>query len=392
MKPRIFLSVFLFSILIVLPYVSSAHWIVGYVEDALDGTSPNSRTVSALNMETLQEVFGVVGTNGQSGTSNVYMIDCELTSTPCEVGDKLNLTLLDDGTGHIAKQTVQLTVTGSGFDMADNISMNSPPAISSLLVEDAYSSPENEIDLTPNQTTKIYCSGVITEYDGIESLSSTMSRFYSTSSYFLEPDDNNYHYTNDSCEINESYGTSNEASVNCSFDIEYYTNPNTWNCTINTSDEASVSAQKTDQTSINTLLAIGVNSPLDFGTVNASELTNEKTIELTNFGNVKINLSLSGYGTSPGDGNSMMCSGENISIEHTKYNLSSSNNFEMTVGESEDYYSNLTSSPEIKEFNLNLRENDSVNDAKNNTYWRIYVPGDISTSCEGNIVIGATQV
>jgi len=63
----------------------------------------------------------------------------------------------------------------------------------------------------------------------------------------------------------------------------------------------------------------------------------------------------------------------------------------MNLSEFEKKYVNLTSSPNVKKFNLDYRKNDLTNDAINVTYWRIYVPLGVSGNCQGNIIFGAVQ-
>jgi len=383
-------KILLLMLLMTFPLTSAAHWIVGYVEDAADATSPNGRTVKLYNATNLEEIFTIVGPSGPSGTSNIYMIDCEMLPTPCIVGNILNITLVDDGTGHEATAEVQVTVTGAGYDMAPNISMNSPLILSDIEVDDIYPSPEDEIDLTPNATTQIFCTAITTGYESSTSLTNASATFYASTSSPSDPDDNNDHYTNSSCEINTSYGTPLEAKINCSLQIQYYANSDTWECQINVTDNKSYSKTGSNQTFVNTLLAIGTNSTLDFGVVNASELASEKVIEIINYGNVKINISASGYGTTPGDGESMICTNDNISVEHTKYNMTESNPGTITLTQAEALYTNLTSSPITEDLNMNPRQNDIVNEAINDTYWRVYVPQDVAFSCQGRIVLGAS--
>jgi hypothetical protein len=383
-------TLFLLILLLTFPLTTAAHWIVGYVEDALDGTSPNGRTIKLYNSTNLQEIFTTVGPSGPSGVSNIYMIDCEMLTIPCVIGNILNLTLTDDATGHLAKQEVQVTVTGAGYDMAPNISMNSPINLSNIEVDDIYTSPENEIDLTPNATTQIFCTAIASDYDQASSITNASAVFYASTSNPTDPDDNNDHYTNSSCEINTSYGTALEAQINCSFQIQYYTNSDNWQCQINATDNASASVTASDSTFINQLLSIGVNSTIDFGVIDPLQVTQQEVIEIINYGNAKINISLSGYGETQTDGDSMICFGENISIEHTKYNMTGSSPGAMTLAQTETLYTNLTSAPVTEEFNMNSRQNDTVNEAKNNTYWRVYVPQGVAFSCQGHIVLGAS--
>jgi hypothetical protein len=381
----------LLAIILFLPLVSPAHWITGYVEDALDSTSPNDRTVRLWNSTNLQEVFGVVGPLGESGTSNVYMIDCETLTTPCQVGDNLSLTVVNDASGYTAKNIVQVIVTSEGFDTAENLTINTPPSFINLTVEDSLTSPQNEIDLTPATTTTATCSGVIQDLEGGSSIQSVLAELFSSSSSFGEPDDNNDHYTNTTCEINASYGTSVQAMINCTFEIEYYAEPGSWQCQINATDNYTASTTTPDSTTINTLLALGVNSPLEFGEVDAMEVSQEAEAKVTNYGNIQMNLSLQGYGQTPGDGNAMECGSPDISINNMKFNLTASNSSNLTLPEFETIYQNLTTSPTTYEFNLNSRQNDLSNEANASTYWRVYVPQGINDNCMGNIVFAATQ-
>ena len=377
-------------ILSFLPLVSSAHWIVGYVEDAFDSTSPNGRTISLLNTNTLEEMFGLVGPTGMSGTSNIYMIDCEMMSGGCSIGNILNISLVGDGSGYNSQETVQLTVTGAGFDVAPNISMTMPFVLTNITVDDAFSAPPNEIDLTSNSTTKIFCSGIFDTPKGEDTVESASATFFASTSTQDSPDDNNDHYTNNSCVINTSYGNSNQGTFNCSFDIQYYANSDYWTCTANATDNASTTSQGSDTTFINPLLSIWVSDSVNFSTVDVTTLSDEKTIQIINLGNTRINLSVYGYGQTPGDGNSMICTNQNLTISDTKYNFTSSNSGAINPVDANLYYTNLTSNPTVGKFGLNNRQNDVTNDAINDTYWRVYVQKKSLGTCQGNIIIGAT--
>ena len=139
-------------------------------------------------------------------------------------------------------------------------------------------------------------------------------------------------------------------------------------------------------------MAVGLPQSLDYGLVNATYVSEEGILNVTNYGNVKINLSLSGYAVNEGDGFAMNCSlGGNISINYEKYNLTDSNPGSLSLSQFEASYVNLTSSPKVREFNLNYRQDDTQNEAINSTYWRIYVPVGVGGTCQGNIVFGAVQ-
>jgi hypothetical protein len=378
-------------------FASAAHFIVGIANDARDGSSSDGKTVTLWNPANgiNDNLTDIVGPTGNSGSSNIYLIDCELLNTPCQIGDEIRVKLAD--VGAYTSNYVNLTVTGAGFDVMSNITPNSPPQFISIQVEDSLISPLGEIDLTPFSTTLVNCSGIIREYDGDSSLSNLSSEFFNSEvSSYGGADDNNYHYTNSSCFLNTTYGSSTESSFSCNYIVQYYANSGNWNCTSIVYDNSSTNSLASNITSINTLLALSVNSPVNFGFSNDSTVSQERTINITNAGNSMINLSLSGYANSLGDNLSMSCVGlnaGNISIFYTKYNLTSSNSGELTLSQFENLYLNLSSSPTVKKFNLNRRQNDASPylDDTNYSYWRIYSPPGVSGTCTGNIVFGATQ-
>jgi hypothetical protein len=176
------------------------------------------------------------------------------------------------------------------------------------------------------------------------------------------------------------------------FDVWYYANSGSWNCSANVTDSSGYTDFETNETTIETLLSLGLPDSLDYGVINATYVSGEGMLNVTNYGNVEINLSLSGYAASVGDGFAMNCSlGGNISIEYEKYNVTVSNPGTLDLSGFEEAYVNLTSSPIVSEFNLDSRQNDVSNEAFNETYWRIYVPTGVGGTCQGNIVFGAVQ-
>ena len=383
-------------VILLINIISAAHYIVGIVENAKDGTSSNDHTILLWNPSVgiSENLTDIIGQNGNSNTDNIYMIDCELLPSGCNIGENLTLKVIDNGDNYISEEK-NVTVNGFGYDIVENITMNSPPNISSVTIDDSLSSPPDEIDLIPADIRNVTCSTIITEYDGENSLVNATGRFFDNiNSHYSNLDDNNQHYTNDTCLLNYSYGNSYEVQVICSFGVWYYANAGEWNCTINATDNSSINSKRSDLTSINTLLALGLDSLVEFSGADNQNVSDESILNVTNYGNVKINLSLSGYAFEENDGYAMNCSSgtiKNISINYQKFNLTSQNPGVINLSEFENKYVNLTSSPQVKKFNLDYRKNDALNDATNSTYWRIYVPIGVGGSCSGNIVFGAVQ-
>jgi len=253
------------------------------------------------------------------------------------------------------------------------------------------------ISLTANSTKLVNCSAIIVDYDNETDLDTVSAVFFdNTESAYGDSDDNNEHYTNISCVINSSYGDINTVAVSCFYEIQYYANPGTWNCTVDVNDSQDFTGSNSNTSQIQTLLGISLPSSIDYGTVDATRASSENRTNVTNVGNVALNLSLEGYALAPGDGQAMNCTIgnlKNISIMYEKYNLTESNSLDTANLSAFDVnYSNLTTSAVVKTFNLDYRKNDSdyMADAYNTTYWRIYVPTGVGGTCRGNIVFGAT--
>ncbi|MEM0465892.1 MAG: hypothetical protein QXW97_04310, partial [Candidatus Pacearchaeota archaeon] len=210
------------------------------------------------------------------------------------------------------------------------------------------------------------------------------------------------HYTNNSCVkySNSSWypgaGVDDNYTItaNCSFQVWYYADPAEWNCTVYVNDSAGWIDSGNSTINISELLAIELPDSINYGTVNATYVSEENVTNISNAGNVRINLSLKGWAVQESDGLAMNCtlgSIKNISIEHEKYNLTASNPGPLTLSQVVVNYTNLTSLPVVRKFGLNYRQQDEYNDATNATYWRIYVPIGVAGSCQGNIQFGATK-
>jgi len=388
MKKRIY---GLIIIMILTKSVFAAHYIVGGVEDSVGGENPNGKTITLWNPANgrLENVTDIIGPLGKSGVSRLYMIDCEQLATPCTVGDTMSIQVLTGG--FITNQT-NITVTGAGFDLASNITLNSPVTFGTVNLDDDLTVPANEIDLLAALTKTVTCSSILTDADGEDEILEVTGEFFdNTASFPGDTNDNNTHYTNSSCILDKTYGDGTEVNVTCTFEVEYYANPGLWNCTLNSIDLYSINKTASETTTINELLAIGVDSPIQFGKTNATEVSGEVKVNVTNYGNIEINLSLSGYAQNEGDGYAMNCSSNSINITHQKYNLTTPTPGDLDYTQFSQSYQNLTSTARVNEFSLSARQNDAENEAIKPTYWRIYVPESVGGTCTGNTFFGAAK-
>jgi len=282
--------------------------------------------------------------------------------------------------------------------------INVAPEVLTVVITNASNSYTN-MNITPNPGTfkNVYCNGIVRDLDNSTYLSNVTAYLFQNSTSVFAGDDNNTHYTNSTCFMNTTvynptYGDDANgnytANYSCLFIVQYYANPGYWNCTVTTANILNLNTTNTNVSGINELMAVTLPPTLNYGNVNSTYVSNENITNVSNAGNVMINLSLQGYSVYIGDGNAMNCSRgsvRNISIMYEKYNLTESNPSVSSLTQLETLYANLTSASVIKAFSLNYRQNDVYDDAINATYWRIYVPAGAAGTCSGNIVFGATK-
>ncbi len=389
------LGIILAVLIVFTPNALAAHYITGIVNDAYDGEAANDKTIVLWNPSNgiNDNLTDVIGPNGNSNTDNVYMIDCQSLNTKCRRGDEMRVKVMNTGDNYITSY-VSTIITGGGYTEEPNLTLNSIPVITSIEVDDSLTTPENQIDLNPGTTKKVICEAYAYDNDSVTNIENVSAEFFSSDSFYGDANDNNTHYSNSSCFVNKSYGDNNEVKISCDFNVQYYANSDYWNCTIELKDNLSISYTNTDETFIRKLLSINLENTIDFGELSVEQVSGEKVLNVTNYGNVPLNLTLSGYGYEEGDNLAMNCTQgdfKNISVYYKKFNLTESNSGSLDLSNFENLYENLSSNPEVYEFNLDYKKDETPNQAYNETYWRIYVPAGVSGSCQGNIVFGATQ-
>jgi len=116
-----------FVLVFVVQFGCAAHWISGWNEDALDGTGADGKDVFMWNpvIGAGDNISDEIGVGGNSGTSGVYLMDCEMLGSGCDVGNILSLKII---AGNYISWIVNVTVSGLGYDVPGNLSLNSPPS------------------------------------------------------------------------------------------------------------------------------------------------------------------------------------------------------------------------------------------------------------------------
>jgi hypothetical protein len=265
--------------------------------------------------------------------------------------------------------------------------------------------PSSPIDLTPGNTTQINCTGYFWDYNSWEDVAingDVNATLYDTSGGFghSSPDDNNSHYTKTNCtgtsncaEIAGSGGTN--GTCTCTFEIQYFANNATWECNMSIQDGGGNATERyfyfkdslTGEANITQLLALNVDpTEIDFGNLSVTEISDEYELNLTNWGNIPINISVYGYANESNPTNlSMLCDYGEIPAGNERYSTSSGTAYTSMTPLSNE-------STGIPDFKLPQRTNDSgYGSDRNQTFWRLQIPLSVGGNCNGTIVFEANE-
>lgn len=278
---------------------------------------------------------------------------------------------------------------------------NTEPNVTSVTVGDGILSPIGEIDLTASGVTVVTCNASIFEYNGVGDINEnkTNGTFYIQS---IGPDatpDNNHLYRNESCGSCTEVSATN-VSCDCRFAVQYYANDSsTWQCNISVKDKGGTqkSGSEINLTSsgvsglvtVTKLLAINTTTLLDYGNLSVTETSAQIVHNVTNVGNINLNLSLRGYGGTNetiGENLTMMCDFGNISIGQQRYSLGldSETPFAgMNFLRNQTTISNLTFPAKVNDI--------AVGWERNSSFWRLQVPLSVGGICNGTIIFGAVD-
>lgn len=250
----------------------------------------------------------------------------------------------------------------------------------------------NSINLTEGSTFAVLCNATIVDYNGVGDLSRVNATFFrnngteATGYGAYGPENNNSRYENANCTYDSTIN-SFTFNYNCTFNVTYHAFNGSWNCTVWANNSLNTPTNGTNSSHIYPLYAINVTESVDYGQLSVFDTSDMYTVNVTNFGNMPINLTVYGYGGSDpteGDGYSFVCpdtSGTNISIEYERWVVS-----DNTIA-----WGNmipLTSSATLMD-NVTIQKQSTDSMVWNTTYWRVYIPPNPFGSCNGTIVYEA---
>ena len=259
---------------------------------------------------------------------------------------------------------------------------NSKPEVLNITFQDFDNTSLSNITINAGGFKTVYCNVTVRDWNGFNDIQYVNATIWhaATSSYSAA-DNNNSHYTNSSCTINSSI-SAYVGSYVCGFNVIYYVNNGTWICNATDVDTANTTGVGLGNTTFYPVYALNVTDGIDYGSAAVESFTGNVTANITNLGNMPINVTVEGYGAKRGDGLAMNCSlGGNITIGNERFSTASVDWSLMTK---------LISSPQLIP-NLTLSKQNNNAMVTNSTYWQLYIdstnnPGG---NCTGNIIFTA---
>ena len=258
---------------------------------------------------------------------------------------------------------------------------NSAPEILLIVINDG-----NDIVLNAGRNTTVIANVTIRDWDNNYSAGYNDSIYVNGTFYYYlnqstDPDDPNVHYTDADCEY-AGYIDDYTGYYYCNFSVRYFANNGTWYVNVTVTD--SYPTHKDNDYNTTTILpiyALNVSTTvIDYGDVAVGETSNPQEVNVTNIGNMPINITVSGYGQTWGDGLAMVCDVGSLQISDEEFSHNTTA-FQPLVSGSWALVPDTTIPKQTQEGVLKI----------NDTYWRITVPVAENPHgiCTGYVVFSA---
>ncbi|PLW79591.1 hypothetical protein C0585_07025 [Candidatus Woesearchaeota archaeon] len=242
---------------------------------------------------------------------------------------------------------------------------NAYPRISSI-------SMPSTVDLIPGSTKQVNCTIEAYDWNGASDMILVNATLWENQTASMSDADSNLtHYTIDNCTFGAIVAPYNRTFY-CEFIVYYYANAsNNWICNATVTDTYDFSTSDYNTTEILPLYALNVTSEIDFGEAAVGDIPNA-TANITNFGNQAINISVEGYGRTPGDQHAMDCDqipGGYINITDLKFTPNPSDDWAASTS------LDLNSNP-LNISGLTVPKIDLISVQPNNfstTYWHLFI-------------------
>lgn len=284
----------------------------------------------------------------------------------------------------IVQNTYAINISNATVFARVNVS-NNPPVLYKVVIVDP------PIDLNAGTAAVVTCNGSYQDSNGYTDIMNVSATLYYNGTEAGASDNNNTHYTNSSCGPCSVIPGSNDqnGSCLCNFPVQYYANDGGWSCNMTINDSGYVaSSENSSSFTINEVLGIQVETTdLNYGNMTVTQVSDAIRENITNIGNVPINVSVRGFGginETTGQNISMICEdGDNITFNFQRYALSDTTAFA-------NMWNLSNQSRQIINMSLPKRTEDiHYGNSTNTTYWRLQIPASSSGVCNGTIIFSA---
>jgi hypothetical protein len=240
------------------------------------------------------------------------------------------------------------------------------------------------ITLTAGYYQEVICDVLAKDNDGGNTITMINGSFYYSQNSSSDPDDNNTHYTNASCSQLSVNGYN--TTWRCSFNIWYYANNGTWRINATVIDSQFHNINSAYNASILPMYAINVTPIIDYGSLAVGDTSSLQTANVTNLGNMRINVSVYAFGGDDeltGTGVAMICDQRNISLPNERYSLDSLAAYGVMTP--------ITGTATNMQ-GLNIaKQTSSATLQTNSTYWMLHIniTNNPSGVCNGTVIFSA---
>ena len=244
------------------------------------------------------------------------------------------------------------------------------------------STPASTINLVAGSSVLIQCNASVTDQDNASTILSTAASLYLNGTSPAASDSNRTHYTNASCTaIGNNSVTKN---FTCNFTVYYYASNGSWLCNVTVNDTWNLTSNTTPLI-IGQLLAVNITPwTISFGTVAIGNISQNQSVNVTNIGNLAMNISVWAYGQAYGDNYSFWCGTGGLNTSYLQFSTDISANYtqKQPVGTTTDTtFLNLTVQPQT-----------NSTPSLNASYWQLSVPqlANLAGLCNGTLVFEAS--
>ncbi|MEM3373993.1 MAG: hypothetical protein QW757_03205 [Candidatus Woesearchaeota archaeon] len=241
---------------------------------------------------------------------------------------------------------------------------------------------DTPINLIAYGNKTVYCNATIFDFDN-QTIAVNATLYIVGITDENSPDDGNDHYTNTSC--TRVSPQDREMQYRCAFSVRYYANNNTnWRCNVTAIDTGNaINSNISNLATINPLVAIKLPPLIDYGDLAVWDISQDIDANVTNAGNRDANISVEGWGSTPGDGLAFVCDFGSIAISYERYDITTGTNYNLMSQLS-------TTTTMIQNFYVPQRTSE-IYDSINSTWWKVQIPIGAGGVCNGTILFTATD-